>query len=151
MNVHFSTGKDNWATPWATFAPWHERFNFTVDGAADGSNHLLPRWWGPGGEHSDFLATTPEDWAGQSVWLNPPYSRRSQAAFVRHAVAMARQARATCVILIPARTDTKLFHEVLWDADSRTPNVSELHFLKGRIKFVGADDGAPFPSMVVVV
>ena len=121
--VHFSSEKHDWGTPDHIFVPWHERFRFTVDGAADATNHLLPRWWGPGGSCDNFLATEPADWVGQSVWLNPPYGR-IQAQFVRHAIAMARQARATCVILIPARTDTKLFHECLWDADSRTPRVN---------------------------
>ncbi len=48
-------------------------------------------------------------------------------------------------MLIPARTDTKWFHEYIYDK----PNV-EIRFLKGRLKFVGAEHSAPFPSMVVI-
>ena len=47
-------------------------------------------------------------------------------------------------MLIPARTDTKWFHEYIWMQD----NVS-VAFLPGRIKFEGAKNSAPFPSMIV--
>ena len=53
--------------------------------------------------------------------------------------------RTVVVMLIPARTDTKWFHEYIYDK----PNV-EIRFLKGRLKFVGAEHSAPFPSMVVI-
>lgn len=47
------------------------------------------------------------------------------------------------VMLIPARTDTKYFHDFIL-------NRSEVRFVKGRLKFGDAKDGAPFPSMIVV-
>lgn len=49
------------------------------------------------------------------------------------------------VMLLPARTDTKWFHRFIY-------NVSgvEIRFLKGRLKFGGAKNAAPFPSMVVI-
>lgn len=48
------------------------------------------------------------------------------------------------VFLIPARTDTKWFHDLV------LPNAREIRFLKGRLKFGGATFNAPFPSMIVV-
>ncbi len=53
---------------------------------------------------------------------------------------------ATVVMLVPARTDTRAFHESLADG--------EVRFIKGRLKFQqnGKEkDPAPFPSMVCVM
>ena len=47
------------------------------------------------------------------------------------------------VMLIPARTDTRYFHDYIL-------NRSEVRFIKGRIKFGDAKYNAPFPSMVVI-
>lgn len=47
------------------------------------------------------------------------------------------------VMLIPARTDTKRFHEYIY-------GNAEIRFIKGRLKFGGCENSAPFPSMIVV-
>lgn len=52
------------------------------------------------------------------------------------------------VFLIHARTDTRWFHDVL------LPNAVELHFVKGRVAFVGPDgrgEPSPFPSLISVL
>jgi hypothetical protein len=49
----------------------------------------------------------------------------------------------TIVMLLPARTDTKWFHNYIYDK-------AEIRFLKGRLKFGGSKNSAPFPSMVVI-
>lgn len=46
-------------------------------------------------------------------------------------------------MLIPARTDTRWFHEYIY-------NKAEVRFIKGRLKFGDAKENAPFPSMIVV-
>lgn len=46
-------------------------------------------------------------------------------------------------MLIPSRTDTKAFHEYIY-------NKAEIRFVKGRLKFGGAKNSAPFPSMVCI-
>lgn len=46
-------------------------------------------------------------------------------------------------MLIPARTDTKRFHEYIY-------GNAEIRFIKGRLKFGGCENSAPFPSMIVV-
>lgn len=50
---------------------------------------------------------------------------------------------ATVVCLIPARTDTKYWHDFCM-------NASEIRFVKGRLKFGDSDNSAPFPSAVVI-
>jgi len=47
------------------------------------------------------------------------------------------------VCLLPARTDTKYFHEYIY-------GKAEIRFIKGRLKFGNAKNSAPFPSMVVI-
>ena len=48
------------------------------------------------------------------------------------------------VMLIPARTDTKYFHEYIYKRH-------EIRFVRGRLHFNESKAGAPFPSMVVVM
>jgi hypothetical protein len=87
-------------------------------------------------------------WFGRPVWCNPPYSLAK--AFVAKAAAEQRLG-VTSVLLIPARTDTRYFHEHIWDKALHRPRPGvEVRFLKGRLKFVGATNSAPFPSMIVV-
>ena len=50
---------------------------------------------------------------------------------------------ATVVMLIPARTDTSWFHNYIY-------HKAEIRFIRGRLKFGGNKNSAPFPSMIVV-
>lgn len=53
--------------------------------------------------------------------------------------------RGVAVMLVPARTDTRWFHDYCYNK----PYV-ELRFIKGRLKFSNAKNSAPFPSMLVI-
>jgi site-specific DNA-methyltransferase (adenine-specific) len=46
-------------------------------------------------------------------------------------------------MLIPARTDTSYFHDYIY-------HKADIRFIRGRLKFGNANQGAPFPSMVVI-
>jgi site-specific DNA-methyltransferase (adenine-specific) len=48
-------------------------------------------------------------------------------------------------MLIPARTDTKVFHESIYNKTD-----VDIRFIRSRIVFVGAQWNAPFPSMLVI-
>lgn len=72
--------------------------------------------------------------------MNPPYGRGIDA-WVRKAY-LAAQAGATVVCLLPARTDTKWWHDYC--------QKGEVTFIRGRLKFGGHSNNAPFPSAVVV-
>lgn len=147
----FSKGTDDWATPQDLYDALDAEFGFDLDTAADGTNEKCLRWFGPGSDEAeDALAVR---WDNPpypaTAWLNPPYSRVRQ--FITKAAQEAQEGRATVVCLIPARTDTRFFHDHIWDARwHRTRPGVEVRFLKGRLKFGGAMNGAPFPSMVVV-
>lgn len=49
---------------------------------------------------------------------------------------------ATVVCLVPSRTDTEWFHEYALRG--------EIRFIRGRLKFNGAKNSAPFPSLLVI-
>lgn len=140
----FSTGRDDWETPPDLFAKLHAEFGFTLDLAANAQNAKCPRWIGPGGIAPDLLAC--EIAQDEICWMNPPYSR-TQADFV----AKAATCGALVVALLPARTDTRMFHRYIWDDKAHRPRSGvEVRLLRGRLKFVGAPSSAPFPSMIVV-
>ena len=147
--VLFSSAKDDWQTPPELFAQLDAEFHFTLDAAASRDNTLCDEFFS---ERHDGLKWT---WvlfaaAPTVAWCNPPYSRGLQGKFIAKA-ASERLKGVTTVMLIPARTDTKAFHAHIWDAATHGPRPGiEVRFLPGRIKFVGAKHGAPFPSMIIV-
>lgn len=152
----FSSGKDDWQTPLSVFLPLDTEFGFTLDVAADRHSTLCDWWLGPQSEIAEDALTI--SWEGPDVcWCNPPYSRVK--LFVAKAAAE-RLRGTTTVLLLPSRTDTRWWHDHVWDRDTHTwrPGV-EGRFCKGRIKFVdpsgwalrkGTTNSAPFPSVVVV-
>jgi phage N-6-adenine-methyltransferase len=81
-----------------------------------------------------------QDWSNEVVWCNPPFQRQI-GQWIRKAYE-ASQAGATAVCLVPARTDSPWFHEYALRG--------EIRFIRGRLKFGGAEKGAPFPSMIIV-
>lgn len=131
------SGKDDWETPQALYDVLDAEFKFTVDVCANPQNAKCRRFFSP--EQNGLL----QDWRGETAWCNPPYSTKLQDAFVRKAYESTRDADTTVVALLPARTDTKRFHEYIL-------GKAEIRFLPGRITFVGAENPAPFPSMIVV-
>lgn len=75
--------------------------------------------------------------------MNPPYGREI-GKWVEKALEESRKEAECVVCLLPARTDTKWFH------DFCLPFAKSITFLKGRLKFGEATNSAPFPSMVVI-
>lgn len=140
MSVHYSSAKADWRTPPALFQAFSALAGgFTLDAAADEDNHLCPAWMGPGSRRPDALRCV---WAPGRAWLNPPYGR-ALPAFVGKAVEQVTATPGLEVwMLVPARTDTRWWQLAI----TRTTQV---WFLAGRVKFVGASAGAPFPSAVL--
>lgn len=135
-DVMFSSATDNWATPQDFFDRLNTEFHFDLDVCANENNHKCEKYYT---KEQDGL-TMP--WKG-IVWCNPPYGRE-MGQWVRKAL-FASVGGTTVVMLIPARTDTKWFHDYIYKRD----NV-EIRFIKGRLKFGNSKISAPFPSMVVV-
>lgn len=78
---------------------------------------------------------------GYRAFVNPPYSQIKQ--WVKKCWEESTKPNTIVVMLIPARTDTKYFHEYI-------NHRSEVRFIKGRLKFGDNNYSAPFPSMVVI-
>jgi phage N-6-adenine-methyltransferase len=130
---------DNWATPKDLWNQLNEVHRFDVDAAASQSNHLCAKWYGLDHEDESRRDGLAVQWDGDSVWINPPYGRVikdwTQAALDHY-----RQG-ANVVMLLPARTDTRWFHDHC--------KQGNIEFIKGRLKFGGSTTPAPFPSMLV--
>lgn len=129
--------RDRWRTPDSEFAKWERRYGpFTLDAAADESNHKTPLWLGPGSGREDALTV---DWCNYDgtpavVWCNPPYSIVGK--FVTKASVEARSGRCSATLLLPSTTDVRWFHEQVWDGENDTPYPGvKLSFSKGRIRF----------------
>ena len=131
----FSSTTDLWATPQDFFDKLNEEFHFSLDPCATPDNAKCAKYYTI---EDDGLK---QDWSGHRVFCNPPYGRKIGAWVKKcHDVAMSET---LVVMLIPARTDTSYFHDYIY-------HKAELRFIRGRLKFGNADQGAPFPSMVVI-
>ena len=135
--VMFSSATDNWSTPQDFFDKLNDEFHFTLDVCADENNHKCEHYYT---KEVDGLS---RPWVG-TVWCNPPYGRRI-SEWVRRAYLSSHIGSATVVMLLPARTDTRWFHDYIYNKSN-----TEIRFIKGRLKFGGCKNSAPFPSMVVI-
>ena len=141
-----SQDKDDRATPTDLFDALNRRFLFTVDACATKENAKLPRFFT---EEQNGLA---QDWTGERVWCNPPYSEISP--WVEKAIGGGAD---VAVLLIPAnRTDQKWWHRLIEPA--RGNGSLKVEFILGRVKFEfpagdprrGCGGSPPFASCLVI-
>ena len=133
-DLMFSSKTDMWATPQEFFDSLDKVFRFETDVCAVKDNAKCQRFSTP--DDTGLL----QDWRGV-CWMNPPYGREI-SQWVEKAYRSAKDNGATVVCLLPARVDTRWWHDFC--------AKGEVHFLRGRLKFGGNDNSAPFPSAVVV-
>ena len=129
----FSSNTDEWATPRALFQGLDAFFHFETDVCATDKNALCDNYFT---KEEDGLM---QEWHGV-CWMNPPYGK--QIGLWMGKAYTSSLHGATVVCLVPARTDT-----AWWNNYARKGKV---YFIRGRLKFGGAKDGAPFPSAIVV-
>lgn len=127
----YSSNTDLWETPQDFFYQLNEEFQFDLDVCALPENAKCKRFFTP----KDNGLLMP--WDG-ICWCNPPYGRE-----IGKWVKKASECFNTVVMLLPARTDTKWFHDYIY-------NKAEIRFVKGRLKFGSSKNSAPFPSMVCI-
>lgn len=126
---------ENLVTPGYIFHTLDEEYHFTLDVCASPENTKCKEFFD---KTKDGLI---QPWTGV-CWMNPPYNTLL-SQWIRKAYVESWRADLKVVCLLPARTDTVVWHEYIMKAE-------EIRFVKGRIKFVGQKDPAPFPSCVVV-
>ncbi len=161
-NALFTSKSQEWETPHSFFNKINQTYNFTLDACATEDNKKCEKFFS---EQQNGLK---QSWANETVWLNPPYEPArnkckkncnrltcekrghhilepiaGQMAWVKKAYEEVQENNCNCVVcLLPARTDTKLFHHFVMKS-------SMVVFLKGRLRFVGAPSSSVFPSMLV--
>lgn len=136
-DVMFSSNSEEWATPQEFFNVLNKEFNFTLDPCANAINHKCDRYFT---KQDDGLL---QNWGGYTVFCNPPYGRQI-GDWVKKAHKESQEPNTTVVMLLPARTDTKYFHNYIY-------KQHEIRFIRGRLKFGDSKNSAPFPSMIVIM
>jgi site-specific DNA-methyltransferase (adenine-specific) len=120
-----SSKKQDWTTPIILYDELDKEFMFDFDPCP-----VNPKF--------DGLKV---EW-GEVNFVNPPYNNSKE--WIKKGYKEWKKGK-TVVFLLPARTDTIVFHHFLY-------KNAEIRFLKGRIKFGGGNGGsAPFPSMVCIL
>jgi site-specific DNA-methyltransferase (adenine-specific) len=123
-----------WETPAPLFEGLDAEFGFTLDVCATADNAKCGRYYT---RADDGLA---QCWDGETCWMNPPYGAELPRWMAKaHDTALGGS---IVVCLVPARTDTRWWHE-------HVEGIAEVRALRGRVRFNGAGS-APFPSAVVI-
>jgi phage N-6-adenine-methyltransferase len=131
-DLMFSSKTELWATPQAFFEKYNNTHNFETDVCASPENTKCLKFYT---KEQDGLT---QEWTG-SCWMNPPYGREIIKWMRKAYESSLKGAKVVC--LVPARTDTKWWHEYA--------TKGSIEFIRGRLKFGGHKNSAPFPSAVV--
>ena len=142
-----SSKTDDWATPQEFFDMLNDEFHFTLDVCASLENAKVGNFLTK--NDNQLLDGLGNHWATWKAaegtrnvcWMNPPYGRQI-GKWIAKAYEQSFCHGATVVCLIPSRTDTRWWHDFVMKG--------EIRFVKGRLKFGGCKNNAPFPSAVVV-
>ena len=129
--LFFSSLKQDGKTPIDLYEKLDKEFHFDFD---------------PCPPNADFNGLE-IDWK-KSNFVNPPFNQQKLWIKKAYEESLKNNGKWSlknkiCVLLLPARTDTKIFHEII------LPNAKEIRFIKGRLKFQQYKNSAPFPSMIV--
>lgn len=128
---------DEWSTPEWLFNDLNDEFHFTLDPCSTDDNCKC--------NHHFTIKDNGliQSWKNNVVFCNPPYS--NCGAWVKKARFEMLNNNVVSVLLLPARTDTKWFHEYIYNM-----LYTKVFFICGRLRFSGCKQNAPFPSMIVV-
>jgi len=136
-----TTTSTTWNTPIFLFDKLNKEFEFTLDPCSTIKSAKCVTFYT---KKENGLN---QDWEGHSVFMNPPYGREIKE-WVKKAYNESLKANTIVVGLIPARTDTRYWHEYIFN------KAFDIRFLKGRLKFEKANGTtigpAPFPSAIII-
>ena len=137
MKVHYMSNTNEWYTPFDLFNTLDKRFDFNLDPCATKENAKCENYFN---KEDDGLS---QNWYG-SVFVNPPYGRAIGKWVEKAYKESLKECVNNVVMLIPARTDTIYWHDWIF------PFAKEIMFIKGRLKFGGSKNSAPFPSAIII-
>lgn len=128
-----------WETPPEVFQPLNQEFGFTLDACATPANAKCPRYF------TESQNGLEQSWAGEVVFLNPPYGKEIPP-WTRKAREAAANHGATVVALLPASCDLRWWHEDV-------VNRAEVRYLRGRVRWLtgGPYRASGFFASVVVI
>ena len=136
-----ATGQDYWQTPLELLDKLYQVFGtFDLDPCSSSNKpvkakiHFL--------EDDDGLSLP---WFG-AVFVNPPYNQQDLKRWIFKALTEHQSGNTRLiVVLVPARTDTRYWHQAI-------AQKADILFLKGRLRFTGSgsDNTAPFPSALAL-
>lgn len=144
----FSSNSEEWETPQDLFDQLNETYKFNLDSCATDENAKCEVYFAL--PDTDGLI---EPWClfedigviPGRVFCNPPYGRGTIDKWTKKAREEIENGNAELIVmLLPVRTCTRWFHEDV------VPVADAVYFIRGRLKFGGAKNSAPFPSMVAV-
>ena len=132
----FKSKSYEWTTPKWLFDELSKWFDFDCDVCASDENHLCDSYF------TEENSCLDKDWH-RINFMNPPYGY-GIGKFIKKAYDDTKNNGLSTIAVLPARTDTKWFHDYIYQK-------AEIIFVKGRLKFGGGefDYDAPFPSMIV--
>ena len=133
----YSSEKGYWETPIWLFEILDSFYHFDCDVAASKSNTLCKKYFSLENSCLDNV------WY-QMNFMNPPYGSEIKSFIIKAHEEYFLRNNIT-IALLPARTDTRWFHNYIY-------NKTEILFIKNRLKYKidgKGDKDAPFPSMVV--
>ena len=135
MAVMTSSTRMDWATPEEWFRYLDLEFKFTLDPCCHHHTAKCAKHYTP---EEDGLS---KSWADERVFMNPPYGG-DLPRWMAKAFWECRDNMALVVCLVPARVDTKWWHDFA--------SKGEVRFPIGRLRFAGAEHSAPFPVAIVI-
>ncbi len=156
--MYNSKGQE-WGTPLELYHKLNNEFHFTTDPCTTPDNRLGCRVF-----YTKVENGLHKKWEG-NVFCNPPYGKEVKK-WIAKCANHASQGLGTVVMLIPARTDTRWYHDFIcscfgdgnskytkWKFCYGTRQGVTKYLLQGRLKFENPEhklNSAPFPSMIVV-
>lgn len=132
----FSSKSNEWSTPQEFFDELDKEFHFTLDPCSTHENCKCKK------HYTIEENGLEQNWGGEIVFCNPPYGSEI-GKWVEKCYREGTKDKTIVVMLIPSRTDTRYFHDYIYQR-------CEIRFIKGRLKFGDGKASAPFPSMLVI-
>lgn len=143
---HSETRRDDWRTPKDLFDSLNSVFHFAMDLAANASNALCPEYCSNEDGDDGFFDFTARDFdrlADRWCWCNPPYGPRCSDLPVW--IPAIRERVPKALVLIPAASGNVWWAKHVW------PYAISVTFIRGRLTFDGASQGAQFDSALIAL
>lgn len=131
-----SSKSNEYATPQSLFDQLHKEFNFTLDPCSTNENAKCKKHYTIEDNGLD------QDWSNEKVFMNPPYGYQTEDWLTKAYNESLNGATVVC--LIPARTDTAVWHDIIFKY------AKQIRFVRGKIIFGDSKWTAPFASALVI-